>query len=159
MDFVDWLHCEPEGRAHMKLMSAFAASAAALACVCVGQAQAAAPHNSPRMLLATPLARNTPFPNALLSKSEGGDPGDDDTAISLDPTLSALCQSYIGQLNNYRNPFPNVDQINNDPIVSAGSQLGCNTAQNETTIAVNPQNPWNLVAGTNDYRVFNTREG
>jgi len=143
----------------MKLMSAFAASAAALACVCVGQAQAAAPHNSPRMLLATPLARNTPFPNALLSKSEGGDPGDDDTAISLDPTLSALCQSYIGQLNNYRNPFPNVDQINNDPIVSAGSQLGCNTAQNETTIAVNPQNPWNLVAGTNDYRVFNTREG
>jgi hypothetical protein len=62
-------------------------------------------------------------------------------------------------LNNYRNPFPNVDQINGDSIVSAGSQTGCDSAQNETTIAVNPWNPWNLVAGTNDYRVFNTREG
>jgi len=142
----------------MNLMSAIAASAAALACVYVGQAQAASPHHRPNMLSATPLARSTPFPNALLSKGEGGDPGDDDTAISLDPTLSALCQSYIGQLNNYRNPFPNVDQIKDDAIVAAGTQLGCNTAQNETTIAVNPQNPRNLVAGTNDYRIFNTRE-
>ena len=41
----------------------------------------------------------------------------------------------------------------------AGTQLGCDTAQNETTIAVNPDNPRNLVAGTNDYRLFNTREG
>ncbi|MBS0419688.1 MAG: exo-alpha-sialidase [Proteobacteria bacterium] len=142
----------------MKLMSAIAASAAALACVCVNQAQADAPHHRPHMLSAKPLARSTPFPNALLSKGEGGDPGDDDTAISLDPTLSALCVSYIGQLNNYRNPFPNVDQINGDTVVQAGSQLGCDSAQNETTIAVNPQNPWNLVAGTNDYRIFNTRE-
>jgi hypothetical protein len=142
----------------MKLMSVIAASAAALTCMGVGQAQAAGPRNSLKMLTATPLARSMPFPNGTLSKSEGGDPGDDDTAVSLDPTLSALCQSYIGQLNNYRNPFPNVDQIKNDPIVSAGTQTGCNTAQNETTIAVNPQNPWNLVAGTNDYRVFNTRE-
>src|SRR5262249_24433916 len=55
--------------------------------------------------------------------------------------------------------FPNVDQINGDTIVQAGTQLGCSAAQNETTIAVNPQNPRNLVAGTNDYRVFNTREG
>jgi hypothetical protein len=142
----------------MKLMSAIAASAAVLTCMGVGQAQAAGPRNSLKMLSATPLARSMPFPNGTLSKSEGGDPGDDDTAISLDPTLSALCQSYIGQLNNYRNPFPNIDQIKNDTIVSAGTQTGCNTAQNETTISVNPQNPWNLVAGTNDYRVFNTRE-
>jgi hypothetical protein len=142
----------------MKLMTA-TASAAALACVCVTPAQAAAPHHRPHMLSAKPLARNTPFPNALLSVGEGRDPGDDDTAISLDPTLSALCQSYIGQLNNYRNPFPNVDQINGDAVVQAGSQLGCDSAQNETTIAVNPWNPWNLVAGTNDYRVFNSREG
>ena len=52
-----------------------------------------------------------------------------------------------------------MDQINGDQLVLAGTQLGCETAQNETTIAVNPSNPRNLVAGTNDYRVFNTREG
>lgn len=142
----------------MKLMSGIAASAAALCCLYVGGAEAAPPHHGPKMLSARPLARTAPLPNSLLNKGEGQDPGDDDTAISLDPTLSALCQSYIGQLNKYRNPFPNVDQIRDDAIVGAGSQLGCNTAQNETTIAVNPQNPWNLVAGTNDYRIFNTRE-
>ena len=109
------------------------------------------------MMHAKPLARTALFPNGVLSK--GGDPGDDDTAISLAPNLSALCQSYIGQLNKYANPRPNVDQINDDQIVLAGTQLGCDTAQNETTIAVNPSNPRNLVAGTNDYRVFNTREG
>jgi hypothetical protein len=108
------------------------------------------------MATATPLARAVLFPNGVLSK--GGDPGDDDTAISLAPNLSALCQSYIGHLNTYGNPRPNVDQIVDDQFVLAGTQLGCNTAQNETTIAVNPSNPRNLVAGTNDYRVFNTRE-
>jgi hypothetical protein len=110
----------------------------------------------PKMMSAKPLSRTALFPNGVLQK--GGDPGDDDTAISLAPNLSALCQSYIGQLNNYANPRPNVDQINGDQIVLAGTQLGCDTAQNETTIAVNPSNPRNLVAGTNDYRVFNTRE-
>ena len=74
------------------------------------------------------------------------------------PSLSALCQDFIGQPNPYRNPAPNVDQINGDGIVGAGSQTGCSTAQNETSIAVNPRNPRNLVAGTNDYRIFNTRE-
>jgi hypothetical protein len=111
----------------------------------------------PKMAAATPLSRPALFPNGVLSK--GGDPGDDDTAISLAPNLSALCQSYIGKLNTYANPRPNVDQIVDDQFVLAGTQLGCNTAQNETTIAVNPSNPRNLVAGTNDYRVFNTREG
>ncbi len=109
------------------------------------------------MVAARPLARPTLFPNGVLSK--GGDPGDDDTAISLAPNLSALCQSYIGQLNTYANPRRNVDQIKDDQFVLAGTQLGCDSAQNETTIAVNPSNPRNLVAGTNDYRVFNTREG
>jgi len=113
--------------------------------------------HSPKMVTAAPLARTTPFPNGVLQ--HGGDPGDDDTAISLEPNLSALCQSYIGHLNTYANPRPNVDQINHDQVVLAGTQLGCDTAQNETTIAVNPANPRNLVAGTNDYRVFNTREG
>ena len=114
----------------MKLRSVIAASAAALVCVCVSQAEAATARHGPKMLSARPLARSTPRPNALLNKGEGEDPGDDDTAVSLDPTLSALCQSYIGQLNKYRNPFPNVDQIKDDTIVSAGTQLGCNSAQN-----------------------------
>lgn len=102
----------------------------------------------------TPLVRSW---NGTLKDHEG-DPGDDDTAINTDPTLSALCQNYIGQPNPYNNPAPNVDQINGDTVVTVGSQTGCNAPQNETTIVVNPWNPFNLVAGTNDYRVFNTRE-
>jgi hypothetical protein len=74
------------------------------------------------------------------------------------PTQSALCQSFIGQPNPYHDPAPNVDQIVGDTIVQAGSQTGCSAAQNETTIAVNPHNARNIVAGTNDYRVFNSRE-
>jgi hypothetical protein len=74
------------------------------------------------------------------------------------PTQSALCQSFIGRTNVYGNPAPSVDQIVGDTIVQAGSQTGCNAAQNETTIAVNPANPRNIVAGSNDYRVFNSRE-
>jgi hypothetical protein len=75
------------------------------------------------------------------------------------PTLSALCQQFVGRPNPYRDPRPNVDQIVGDPVVTAGSQQGCNTAQNETHIAVNPYNPRNIVSGANDYRLFNTRTG
>jgi hypothetical protein len=116
-----------------------------------GQVVAQSPSHA-KMRAAAPLARH----NMLLNNA--GDPGDDDTAISLVPTLSALCQSLISDLNAYNNPRPNVDQINGDPPVLAGSQMGCGSPQNETTIAVNPSNSRNLVAGTNDYRVFNTRE-
>jgi hypothetical protein len=82
--------------------------------------------------------------------------GEHDTVDT--PALSALCQDYIGKPNPYANPAPNVDQIVGDTTVTAGSQTGCSSAQNETTIAVNPNNPRNLVAGTNDYRIFNARE-
>src|SRR5882757_260888 len=140
----------------MKIVIMIAVCAAGFCCAQSPAARAGTAATAPRMLTATPLARSRPFHNGLLNKA--GDPGDDDTAVSLDPTLSALCQSFIGQLNNYKNPRPNVDQINNDAVVQAGTQLGCDTAQNETTIAVNPANPRNLVAGTNDYRLFNTRE-
>jgi hypothetical protein len=74
------------------------------------------------------------------------------------PNLNALCQSYLGQPNPYANPAPNVDMIHGDTTVPVGSQTGCQSAQNETTIAVNPYNPLNLVAGANDYRGFNARE-
>jgi hypothetical protein len=141
----------------MKMLTVIALGAAALGALQTPDAFAGGFGKTPKMLSATPLARSRPFPNSLLNNA--GDPGDDDTAISLAPALSALCQSFIGQLHNYRNPSPNVDQIRDDAVVLAGTQLGCDTAQNETTIAVNPFNPRNLVSGTNDYRIFNTREG
>lgn len=121
-----------------------------------GTALADNARHQPKMVSATPLAHNVSPHNALLNIS--GDPGDDDTAISLDPTLSALCQSFIGKLDTFPRPRPNVDQIHDDTIGSVGSMAGCDNPQNETSIAVNPENPRNLVAGTNDYRIFNTRE-
>jgi hypothetical protein len=134
----------------MKVVPMISVCALAACTALAGNAFAEGGRSHPKMAAATPLARAALFPNGVLGK--GGDPGDDDTAISLAPNLSALCQSYIGKLNTYANPRPNVDQIVDDQFVLAGTQLGCDTAQNETTITVNPSNPRNLVAGTNDYR-------
>jgi hypothetical protein len=123
-------------------------------------AQGNQPPASPALRNARPLHGRGASAAARSARATiAGDPGDDDTAISLDPTLSALCQSFIGGVNPYANPAPNVDQINGDAKVLAGTQTGCSTPQNETSIAVNPKNPRNLVGGANDYRVFNTREG
>jgi len=95
-------------------------------------------------------------PNPLLKEVLGEE--DEDRADEPNAP-GALCQSFIGQPNPYRRPAPNVDAISNDGIVQAGTQTGCSTAHNETTIAVNPANPRNIVAGSNDYRLFNSREG
>jgi hypothetical protein len=94
-------------------------------------------------------------PNPLLKEifAEGEEEEDGD-----DPGLSALCQSFLGKPSPYRRLAPNVDAIVGDATVPTGTQEGCSTAQNETTIAVNPANPRNIVAGSNDYRIFNTRE-
>jgi hypothetical protein len=100
---------------------------------------------------ALPDHRRNPGLKAILSEKDADRAGDD-------PTQSALCQAGIDKPNPYRNPAPNVDQITGDTIVPVGSQTGCSAAQNENTIAVNPENPKNIVAGTNDYRVFNDRE-
>ncbi len=74
------------------------------------------------------------------------------------PTVSAQCQQFIGKPSPYPPTKPNVDMIVGDHITSAGSSAGCPTAQNETAIASNPANPANIVAGANDYRVYNARE-
>ncbi len=95
-------------------------------------------------------ASHNPLLNYVLAK------GQDDLPDS--PTLSALCQSYAGNTQVYNPIAPNVDAITGDTVVNVGSQTGCYAAQNETTVAVNPENPRNLVAGSNDYRVFNSRE-
>lgn len=106
----------------------------------------------PTRRTATPASRPN-VPNELLAKTFG----DDDNVP--EPALSAQCQSYLGQPNPYGPVAPNVDMIHGDTVVPVGSQSGCQSAQNETTIATNPANPKNLVAGTNDYRIFNAREG
>ncbi|MGH6653648.1 MAG: sialidase family protein [Actinocrinis sp.] len=72
--------------------------------------------------------------------------------------LSALCQSYLAGPNPYAPLAPNVDVIHGDTVVPVGSQTGCQAAQNETSVTVDPTNPRHLVAASNDYRNFNTRE-
>jgi hypothetical protein len=94
-------------------------------------------------------------PNPLLKEVLGEE---DEGEGEDEPDISALCQDFVNRPNPYRNPAPNVDQIVGDSIVSIGSQAGCSSAQNETSIAVNPFNPRNIVAGANDYRVFVDRE-
>jgi hypothetical protein len=114
-----------------------------------------APHQTHRSgasaKAALPDHRRSPGLKALFSEKDADRAGDV-------PGLSALCQQGIGKPNPYRNAYPNVDQIVGDAIVEVGSQTGCSTAQNENTVAVNPENPKNLVAGTNDYRVYNPNE-
>lgn len=69
--------------------------------------------------------------------------------------VPAQCQTYdnINNANPYSPFVSNVNVINNDNYnVGVGVNQGCRSPQNETTIAVNPLNPLNLVAGSNDYR-------
>jgi hypothetical protein len=94
-------------------------------------------------------------PNPLLKELfANGDDDDND-----DPTaVTALCQSFLGHPSPFRALSPNVDTINGDGVSPVGSAAGCSTPQNETTVAVNPDNPRNIVEGANDYRIFNSRE-
>ncbi len=76
-----------------------------------------------------------------------------DTDFSI--AAAGLCRSNPFSTPNGYGPLgSNVDAIVNDPVNTSGfSNFGCTTPQNETTIAVNPTNPNNLIAGANDYRV------
>ncbi|PZS33850.1 MAG: exo-alpha-sialidase [Pseudonocardiales bacterium] len=110
-------------------------------------------HTAKRHTMAIPAPKGTRHNPLLKEMLAGKNEGQTDSLA-----LSALCQAGMGQPNPYNNPAPNVDQIVGDTIVTVGSQTGCSAAQNENSIAVNPFNPKNIVAGTNDYRVFNSRE-
>jgi hypothetical protein len=142
---------------------AIAVTAAVVTAMASTPASAATQPGSPNRPATTESARHsgtTAFakhnvPNPLLkevfTEQQDDDGGDD-------PVLSALCQTYLGHPTPYHAITPNIDVINGDTVVPSGSQQGCDAAQNETTISVNPANPRNVVSGTNDYRVFNTRE-
>jgi hypothetical protein len=81
----------------------------------------------------------------------------EDDQKPLDTPLAAagLCRSNPFNTTGAYGPLgSNVDAIVGDALNNSGfSNLGCTTPQNETTIAVNPTNPQNLIAGANDYRV------
>lgn len=76
---------------------------------------------------------------------------------------AGLCRSAPFTGTGAYSPVPangEVDAIIGDPVNSTGfSNLGCTSPQNETSIAVNPTNPNNLVAGANDYRVVSPATG
>ena len=102
----------------------------------------------------TATAANGPRPRQVISNpfhEYSGIPG---LKLGYGDVL-AQCQTYdnVNNVNPYAPFVTNVNVIVSDNYnVGAGVNQGCRTPQNETTIAVNPANPLNLVAGANDYR-------
>lgn len=130
----------------------------AAALVALGQPALAAPGPAaadPSVSRAAPDEATHRVPNPLLKELLAEE---DEGESEEDPALSALCQDFIGKPNPYPAAAPNVDTIVGDAIVGTGSQAGCSSAQNETSIAVNPYDPRNIVAGANDYRLLVPRE-
>ena len=80
---------------------------------------------------------------------------DDQGALDTPLAAAGLCRSTPFSTPGAYGPLgSNVDAITGDATNNSGfSNLGCKTPQNETTIAVNPTNPNNVIAGANDYRV------
>ena len=79
---------------------------------------------------------------------------DGDILSSPDLTAVGLCRSTVFNGANPYAPTSNVDAIVGDALNNSGaSNFGCTTPQNETTVAVNPNDPLNVVAGANDYRI------
>jgi hypothetical protein len=86
--------------------------------------------------------------------------GDDESFDDPDPASAGLCRSSFFNTTNPYAPTSNVDVINADTVNNSGfSSHGCYSAQNETSVAVNPTNPLNVVSGSNDYRVCCDADG
>ena len=80
--------------------------------------------------------------------------GETDSALDTPLQAVGLCRSAPFDTLIAYAATSNVDMIVGDSINNSGaSNFGCTTPQNETSVAVNPTNPNNLVAGANDYRV------
>jgi hypothetical protein len=82
--------------------------------------------------------------------------GEDEGELDAPDLAAGLCRSTPFNLPGTYNPLAptEIDAIVGDAVNNSGfSNLGCTTPQNETTIAVNPTNPNNVIAGANDYRV------
>lgn len=80
---------------------------------------------------------------------------DDQGSLDTPDAAAGLCRSMpFNTTGAYGALGSNVDAIVGDATNNSGfSNLGCTTPQNETTIAVDPTNPNNVIAGANDYRV------
>lgn len=79
-----------------------------------------------------------------------------ETDFALDSPLqgAGLCRAAPFNTAGAYAATSNVDVIVGDALnLSGASNYGCRTPQNETTVAVNPTNPNNVVAGANDYRI------
>jgi len=86
---------------------------------------------------------------------------DDETPLDTPLLAAGLCRSNPFDTTGAYGPLgSNVDAIVGDAVNNSGfSNRGCTTPQNETTIAVNPTNHNNLIAGANDYRVCCDSDG
>ena len=140
----------------LKPLFAFAAAvASALALTTTSAAAIPLPVTPHRAATATPHQQTSTPHNPRLKEILSEDEEQDEPEA---PALSAQCQRFIDKPNPYRPTGPNVDMIHSDNIAAIGSQTGCYTAQNETTIATNLSNPATSSPARTTTAIYNARE-